>query len=149
MIHARRIHRREWRAYRDLRLRALRDSPDAFGSTFARESRRPDEEWIARVEAVATSAADLPHVAVQGYGLVGLAWGQILPTERDVAHVFQMWVAPENRGLRIGSELLTAIIVWARESQVQRVVLGVTCGDTPARRLYERAGFRPAGPLSR
>jgi len=38
-----------WPAYRALRLRALEDAPDAFGSTLADESVRPPEEWAARL----------------------------------------------------------------------------------------------------
>lgn len=40
MASERRLGRHEWRVYRDLRLRALSESPDAFGSTSERESRR-------------------------------------------------------------------------------------------------------------
>jgi len=47
----------EWRIYRDLRLRALADSPDAFGSTFERERDRPDAEWADRLARAHRSGA--------------------------------------------------------------------------------------------
>lgn len=61
-----------WPAYRALRLRALEDAPDAFGSTLAAESTRPSEEWAARIARAATSGIDHPlvaHVAGQPAGL--------------------------------------------------------------------------------
>ena len=35
-------------AFKTVRLRALQDSPAAFGSTYARESQFPDAEWLKR-----------------------------------------------------------------------------------------------------
>ena len=145
MAFIRRLGGHEWRAYRDLRLRALRDSPDSFGSTLDRERDRPDAEWAARVSAGADSELDLPLVVEERAQLIGLAWGKIMPSAPDTAHVFQMWVAPEGRGQGHGAELLATIIGWARDTSAQRVVVGVTCGDTPAQRLYARAGFEALG----
>lgn len=143
----RRLRTDEWRAYRDVRLRALGDSPNAFGSTLAVEQTKPDEYWVERLSAGATSQWNLPMVADTGDELVGLAWGWIDPLLPETAHVFQMWVAPQSRGLGCASMLLNALVTWAREASVQAVVLRVTCGDTPATRLYTRAGFKPAGNL--
>ena len=42
----RRIGADEWGELRDLRLRALQDAPDAFGSTYEEESIRTDAEWM-------------------------------------------------------------------------------------------------------
>ena len=41
--------------------------------------------------------------------------------------------------------LLETAIEWARSSGARSIILGVTCGDTPARRLYASAGFRAIG----
>ena len=35
----------EWDIYKDLRLAALAESPDAFGSAFAKEAQRSNAEW--------------------------------------------------------------------------------------------------------
>jgi hypothetical protein len=40
----------EWRVYRDLRLRALADSPHTFGRTLAEEEGRLDAEWSSRLD---------------------------------------------------------------------------------------------------
>jgi len=136
----------EWRAYRDLRLRALGDSPDAFGSTLAAEGAFPDEKWSARLAGGATSNLDIPLVAEVDGRMIGLAWGKIEPPDQTLAHLYQMWVDPEFRGLGAGRMLLRAAIDWAQRSNAQALVLGVTCGDTAAGRLYSREGFKPDGP---
>jgi GNAT superfamily N-acetyltransferase len=135
----------EWKAYRDLRLRALRESPNAFGSTLELEQDRPDEEWAERLRSGVDSPWDIPLVAQHGGDLAGLVWGKIDPAAPDKAHVFQMWVAPESRGFGIATMLIDAVVEWARSANARVVVLSVTCGDTPARRLYARAGFQPVG----
>lgn len=135
----------EWRTYRDVRLRALADSPDAFGSTLEIEQAKPDEYWVERLADAATSQWQLPLVAEAGTDFVGLAWGWIDPSKPDVAQVLSMWVAPHTRGKGSGLRLLEAVIAWAREANVQHVDLRVTCGNAPALRLYARAGFYSLG----
>ena len=142
------VHRlaaHEWRTYRELRLRALAESPDAFGSTLEAESGRPDAEWARRLEIGASAARELPLVARLGDEAIGIAWGRAQQGAPDVAHLFQVWVAPEHRGCGAGRMLLEAAVTWARTIGAQHLALDVTCGDTAAVRLYARAGFRAVG----
>lgn len=141
----RRFAPHEWREYRELRLRALADSPDAFGSTFADERSRPDADWSARLTSGADSPSSLPLVAEIGGELVGLAWARFDPAEREVVHLYQMWVDPIRRGAGVGRMLLEAAIDWARSVGARRVRLAVTHGNAPAARLYARSGFTPCG----
>jgi GNAT superfamily N-acetyltransferase len=135
----------EWQEYRRLRLSALADSPDAFGSTLAAEQALPDALWEERLRAGVDSADDCPLLALADDEAAGLVWGKIDPVHPSVAHTYQMWVAPTHRHLGIGGAILEALIVWARSRNAKQVVLSVTCGDSPARRLYDRVGFLPAG----
>jgi|SRR5215831_2209507 len=135
----------EWRIYRDLRLRALADSPDAFGRTLAEEVSRLDAEWVRRLGSSADSERNLPVVAELRGEPIGLAWGRIDTSNLDAAVLTQMWVAPPHRGVGAGQMLLRAVIAWAKGRNVSFLDLGVTCGNSPARRLYERAGFKPRG----
>jgi GNAT superfamily N-acetyltransferase len=135
----------EWRTYRELRLRALADSPDAFGSTLAAEAGRGDDDWADRLRRGIDPQRSLPLIAEFGDTPIGLAWGRIDDVHSDAANVYQMWVAPSHRRLGAGARLLETIIDWARTRSVRRVVLSVTLGDTSAYRMYIRAGFAPTG----
>ncbi len=135
----------EWRTYRHLRLRALADSPDAFGRTLAEEKDRPDAEWLERLTAGTDTRWNLPLFAEAGAEPVGLAWGRIEESNPEVANLYQMWVAPEYRRLGAGQMLLEAVIAWAGEANSHQLDLSVTCSNTPAMRLYTRAGFEPVG----
>ena len=80
----------EWADYRDLRLRSLADSPDAFGSTLALETGRADAEWEGRIAEGVASKQDCPLVALLGEAFVGLAWGRI--EERADPRRMTSWV---------------------------------------------------------
>ena len=135
----------EWGTYRDLRLHALADSPDAFGRTLAEEEGRHDAEWSARLASGTASRHDLPLVAEVGAEPVGLDWGRIETAEPEVAYLYQVWGAPSCRRLGTGRMLLDAVISWASAADARYLALDVTCGDTPATRLYTRTGFKPVG----
>jgi GNAT superfamily N-acetyltransferase len=137
----------EWERYKSLRLSALADSPNAFGSTLAAEQVQTDLEWSARLASGTGSRWDRPLVAQIGAEAIGLAWGKIEPTKPEVAHVYQMWVAPACRRLGVGQLLLNDLTEWARATGARYVCLGVTSGDSSAMRLYSRVGFKPSGPV--
>ena len=138
----------EWQVYRRLRLSALTNAPDAFGSTLAVENDWPETLWEERLRTGVQSAHDLPLLALADDEPAGLAWGKIDAASRSIAHVYQMWVAPAHRRRGIGADLLVALIVWAHSRNAVQVVLSVTSGDSPARRLYERMGFKADGELA-
>ena len=135
----------EWQLYRALRLRALRDSPDAFGSTYERESAFPDAEWIERLARGTISSGDLPLVAECDGEPCGLLWARVDESAPSTAHLYQMWVAPEQRRRGIGHELLDTAAEWARTIGVNTLELDVTIENDAAVRLYERAGFTLVG----
>lgn len=139
------FHSDEWELYRSLRLAALAESPNAFGSTLDAEQRRENAEWSARLASGTASGWARPLIAQIGVRAIGLAWGKLEATEPELAHVYQMWVAPAFRRLGVGRLLLEDLTAWARAAGAQNLCLSVTCGDSSAMRLYLRAGFKPNG----
>ena len=133
----------EWRTYKDLRLRALAESPEAFGITLAAELERSDGDWSSRLTSGASSGLDLPLVAEVDDEPIGLAWGRVDRDNPEVAYLYQMWIAPDHRRLGAGQMLLEAVIAWAKTRDILYLDLGVTYRDSPAMRLYRRAGFEP------
>lgn len=140
----------EWRIWRDLRLRALGDAPDAFMGTLEDEAARPDSFWQEVVAATAAHPRGNLWVAEDETGApAGMAFGRVDP-DIEGLHIFAMWVDPTHRGSGHAGALLDAVLAWGREAGAERVDLWVTEGNQPAETLYARAGFRPTrdrGPL--
>jgi GNAT superfamily N-acetyltransferase len=103
----RRLSTGEATLVRDLRLRALRDAPMAFGSTLAREEAYTLEQW-ARWGAGEGQAVFVAEPAA------GLASGAIDDDDPTFAHLCARWVAPEARGTGAGRALVEAVVAWAR-----------------------------------
>jgi GNAT superfamily N-acetyltransferase len=124
---------------RAIRLRALRDAPDAFSTTFDEAASRPRESWDLQLEMLATFVASL------GGCDVGLVRGA--PHDRcgDTGYLISMWVAPEARRQGIGSALVDAVVDWARTQGLRRLLLDVAETNAPATALYARKGFVPNG----
>lgn len=132
----------DWPVYRDIRLRALADAPDAFCSTLAEEQVRGADEWAGRLARAAVSGIDQPLVVQLDGKPVGMAWAKVDADDSAVVNVFQMWVAPEARGRKVACALLMEAIAWARSRQARALQLGVMPGNTAALKLYEKIGFR-------
>lgn len=148
VVQVRRLDASEWPRYREIRLAALRDSPDAFGSTWAAESRRPDEHW--QQTALRRSGGDDEVVFVAAddadawVGLVGAYRPGEMGADVDLV---SMWVAPAARGAGVGHLLVRAVVEWAVCGGASTVGLWVTRGNQPATALYASEGFRPTGDV--
>jgi GNAT superfamily N-acetyltransferase len=142
-ISVRELQADEWPVYRDLRLRALEDSPDAFARTLAEEQGRPDSEWSRLVVSSATSPSQISLLAELDRRAVGLAYGRIEAEAPEVAQLYAMWVEPAARRRGVGRALVDAVAAWARSASARSLILRVTEGNTAAARLYEHAGFLP------
>ncbi|MBG9388928.1 GNAT family N-acetyltransferase [Caenimonas aquaedulcis] len=130
-------------AYRALRLRALKESPQAFTSSFGEEDKQPVEKSRARLAADNTMFWGACEGA-QLCGMVGLE-RETREKARHKATVVGMYVAPENAGAGVGRGLVDALLAHARDAGLELLVLTVTEGNAAATRLYEAAGFRSFG----
>ena len=132
----------DWRRFRAVRLRALADSPDAFGTTLAEDEARPGSEWRSRLENPEVAQFIASDAVGNDTGMVvGAPWVGLEST----AGLFGMWVAPEARGLGLGGALVDRVIGWARGAGFVRVLLDVADQNAAAIALYESRGFVPTG----
>ncbi|KAK7193756.1 hypothetical protein DPSP01_000310 [Paraphaeosphaeria sporulosa] len=152
-----------------LRLQSLLTSPEAFGSTYERESTFTDAEWEARlknpiahtliaVDSNAPHAVHKPNDDDQDAGtddddLYGAWVGSVVligPTEGDgmliaTYDINALFILPEARGTGLGAELVESAVSEAQKLArgAMRVVVRalVVRGNERVLKLYERAGF--------
>lgn len=130
--------------YKTIRLRALRDSPTAFSSTYERESQQSDEEWLKRAHLWSSGpcAGYLAFDAGTPCGLVA-CYGEENGTV--FATVISMWVDPAYRRSGVGVALIEALKTWAVARGLRELRLMVTSVNAGALHFYERLGFRRTG----
>ncbi len=63
----------------------------------------------------------------------------------DEAHITTFAIHPSWRRRRLGERLLLAVLDIALARQAREATLEVRLSNLPARRLYEKYGFRPVG----
>jgi ribosomal-protein-alanine N-acetyltransferase len=84
----------------------------------------------------------LAHRAMVGRTLVGFILSRIVAGEAEILSVA---VASTQRGRGLARELLTLHLRRLAALRTRAVFLEVDENNTPARRLYRRAGFREVG----
>jgi len=131
----------DWRLVQQVRLRALREDPDVFGASLAREERFAESHWRMRLRTSTTwIAVDDGGV---GRGIVTMMQEPGSPT--DDRHVVSLWVAPEARRHGVGWALLDAVRTAAAAQDARTVSLWLVDGNNAAGDLYVRAGFTRTG----
>lgn len=87
-------------------------------------------------------SAALGRVVETGGEIVGFVLGWVAADEAELANLA---VAAEHRRKGIGHVLLERFCHAARDRGARRITLDVRVGNHPARALYRRHGFAPAG----
>jgi ribosomal protein S18 acetylase RimI-like enzyme len=144
----RRIKPYDWEQLREIRVRALEESPDSYGSTISEARRRTAEDWRAWARIGSCSPGTAMFVAVERGRIIGLCCSFLREDEPRIAQIVAMWVDPNRRGRRLAEQLLDAASTWSTASGAIELVLDVTETNRSARKLYSRAGFRETGRMT-
>ncbi|MGO8948765.1 MAG: N-acetyltransferase family protein [Ktedonobacterales bacterium] len=139
----------------NLRLRALEESPEAFGSTYeetVRSGKQSIRERLLRphdqtffLGAFPAEAADESSEAGNLVGMVAFFREGGLKSEHK-GYIISMYVSSERRGQGIGKALVSEAISQARKLPgLEQLLLSVVTTNSAARALYHSLGFEAYG----
>jgi ribosomal protein S18 acetylase RimI-like enzyme len=124
---------------RALRLEALIEAPEMFGSTYDRELARTTADWQRWMAPGVTLILEASETAR------GLVAGVPDAEDPAIVHLMAMWVHPQFRRTGAADALVSALLAWALERGARRMQLMVIDSNERAQRLYARHGFRLTG----
>lgn len=134
-----------------LRLRALRDAPEAFGGSYETDSQASMTELIEKQRNRMSSESVVFMATVDGefVGSCGLRREPGLKLQHK-AWIWGMFVDPSQRGKRIGHALIKQAINYTELMPgVEQLLLSVVSTNIPARNLYQSMGFEIWGTEKR
>jgi ribosomal protein S18 acetylase RimI-like enzyme len=132
-------------AYRAIRLRMLREHPEAFGASAGDLEREPPEVFAGKYRERVAAEGRFILGAYIASELVGTA-GFFRERGAKICHkgtIWGMYVAPEARGRGIGRALLEAVVARAAKTQagLEQILIAAAVENAAACHLYESAGF--------
>ena len=137
----------DWKKYKDIRLAALLYSPDAFGSSYEKESKLTDDDWKNFLKK--GSNFYFAFDKGQPVGLIGYFTKSDQPDSR---YIFSMWVHFEYRNKSIGQILVENVILAATQEDAHSLITGYASSNSRAKDFYIKLGFTETGrsiPLER
>jgi GNAT superfamily N-acetyltransferase len=135
-------------AFQVLRLRALRESPESFGSTYEEEADRPLDVVAKRLAGEPDAGFVVGGWLAESGPLMGIAgcYRDLRLKWRHTGVVWGMFVASEARRRGLGQAVLDRLLIEARRwPDVTQLTLTVVPEHTTARALYLSRGFTSVG----
>lgn len=129
----------DWQDYRDVRLQALADAPDAFSAAHDQEADYPESRWRARM----TRSRRLLAQDESGEVLGVVSVGTYNVEETGVGELFGLWVRPQARGGGVARRLLEAAASQSRRDDLRHLVYWVGTDNGRAVAFASSFGFRP------
>jgi RimJ/RimL family protein N-acetyltransferase len=135
-------------AFWNIRLRALRDDPESFGSSYEEILERGIAGITQGLRKRANAPLDATFGAFDDKALIGIAGlhQEEQVKRRHKAIIWGMYVPREMRGKGIGKALLEAAIAHARTiPEIEQINLSVVITSKEARHLFIALGFETYG----
>jgi ribosomal protein S18 acetylase RimI-like enzyme len=144
MVHLEKVTVEGIAVFKAIRLRALQESPSAFGSTYQREAQFSDEEWVKRATRW-NGERGIGYLAMEEGEACGIAGALLEDVDPTRAQLVSMWTAPEHRQRGVGRLLVEGVVDWATTRAVRTLTLMVTSKNQAATLFYQRLGFTMTG----
>ncbi|MFW6263568.1 MAG: N-acetyltransferase family protein [Thermotogota bacterium] len=138
------LNEQDTQVYRTIRLNALKNSPESFGSSYEEEAAFGVERFTKRI----TKPNSYTFGVFKENNLAGICNISFQPRKKmnHRADIFSMYVEPEFRGKGIGKALIEIAIKSAGERKnVQQIYLTVVSSNQTAKSMYESFGFKTYG----
>jgi ribosomal protein S18 acetylase RimI-like enzyme len=137
-ISVRPLGEEDWQQYRDTRLTALRESPEAFVATVEEEDAFDESLWRERMNRSTRLIAERDNAPL---GIVSV--GRSSDDNPKTSELFGLWVSPEARGSGVASALVRAGANLAREQGQTQLAYWVGSDNGRAVAFASGFGFRP------
>ncbi|MEI7697083.1 MAG: GNAT family N-acetyltransferase [Actinomycetes bacterium] len=130
----------EWPRLKDLRLRSLRESPEAFGGTFEVESAFTESDWRSKFSKLDYLAASIDEIDIAIMSV------EVLDGDHGATcWIGGCWSDPKYRGQGALRALFEYLDSCAVEKGWQRQGLGVWADNDGAISAYRAIGFENPG----
>ncbi|MCL6247540.1 GNAT family N-acetyltransferase [Acinetobacter sp. ANC 4945] len=126
----------DWKTLKNLRLKALQDSPDAFKVTYEKTKTHSDSEWQDRAAQRTPCHYLLAFDVEDAIGMVGG-----IVDEQNEFNVVAMWVRAKFYSRSIAEQMITKIKQYAISQGFEKIVLRVSWGHLRAFQFYTKLGF--------
>lgn len=133
-----------WLDYKNLRLKALKEEPQSFGSSYEDHKDNTDSEWQQRLEEYKQGKKAWMFFAEKSGKLIGMVggWQEETDIQQGIVNIMGMYVVPEYRGKGISKLLLhTLLEELKKNTSIKKVTLTVNTSKTSAFNLYKNLGF--------
>lgn len=131
----------QWQQFRAIRLEALHEEPQAFGTTYADMAQQPPTFWQERLADSEQGEKSRLLFAQHGERLVGMIGARYKEPE-DTATIIAVYVTQTFRGYGVGKALMAAILSEiAQKPGIRKADLGVNQQQVAAVALYRQFGF--------
>jgi len=135
------LDKRDAEIYRELRLKSLKENPEAFLTTYEIEKDKPIEQLQQNLVPSDNRFTLGAFINGQLIGIVTF----VRESNPKVAHkgnIYAMYVSPDFRAKGIGKTLIQELIIKAKQYEgLEQINLTVISKNTAAKRLYETNGF--------
>lgn len=137
----------DWQIYRDVRLAALEDSPDAFAASAKQEKQFDEDFWRQRMSRSRRLVAEQDGEPVGVVSVGDIVDEEDLNEDGDsqevVAELFGLWVSPALRGQGLAWKLVEAGVERAKQESRSHIVYWVGVDNGRGVAFASSFGFRP------
>jgi ribosomal protein S18 acetylase RimI-like enzyme len=135
-----RIISSDWQEYKKIRLEALKNEPQAFGSSYAKENERTEIEWQNKLAKSEDLNGTSFFYAVSKSGLF-VAVGGAYQDNNKQWNIVAIYTKKEVRGQGLGQRVFKSIINELKARKIKKAYLRVNTLQVAAQALYEKNGF--------